>query len=287
VTTIEQIGKYQVLATLGKGAHSTILHIRRQADSREYALKVVSIDGKEEMKYFEQARHELRVAQLLSHPNLIKIHGLEIQKDWLFRVRKVCLLIEFVKGKTFDLFPLLSMPKLLPIFAQIASAIVHMHRRGVYHADMKPNNIMLGVRGEVKIIDYGLAWIKGEDKGRIQGTPEYMAPETARAKIINEKTDIYNFGATLYRLATLKLPPPYASTADTAVKVTEKMWRALFVPAQQVNHSVPEQLGALIESCMAFNPELRPERMGEIYEELKEMAGEFCGDAEGETDPGF
>ena len=54
-----------------------------------------------------------------------------------------------------------------------------MHRRGVFHADLKPNNILLGKRGEVKVIDYGLAWIKGEPKDRVQGTPEYMAPETA------------------------------------------------------------------------------------------------------------
>ena len=59
----------------------------------------------------------------------------------------------------------------------------------------------------MKVIDYGLAWIKGEPKDRVQGTPEYMAPETVEHKLINERTDIYNFGATMYRLVTLQLPP--------------------------------------------------------------------------------
>ena len=87
MATIATIGKYQVLGNLGKGAHSSILHVRRQADSLEYALKVVTIDGKEELKFLEQARHEFRIAQMLGHPNLIKIHCLETEKDWLFRVK--------------------------------------------------------------------------------------------------------------------------------------------------------------------------------------------------------
>ena len=70
---IDSIGKYSVVGPLGSGAHSTILHIRRQADSREYALKIVNIDSKEELKFLDQARHEFRVAQMLGHPNLIKI----------------------------------------------------------------------------------------------------------------------------------------------------------------------------------------------------------------------
>ena len=78
MATISSIGKYQVLGTLGKGAHSTILHVRRSADSREYALKLVPVGEKDEQKYLEQAKHEFRVAQMLGHPNLIKIYSLEL-----------------------------------------------------------------------------------------------------------------------------------------------------------------------------------------------------------------
>src|SRR5262245_20229157 len=90
------IGKFEVLETLGTGAHSTILHIRRIADSKPYALKVVPISDPEDQKFLEQAKHEFRVAQMLDHPNLIKIYELETQNDWLFRIRKVQLLIEYV-----------------------------------------------------------------------------------------------------------------------------------------------------------------------------------------------
>ena len=145
------------------------------------------IESKDELKFHEQAQHEFRVAQMLDHPNLIKIHTLETQRDWFFRVNKVQLLIEFVNGKTLDQSLKLTMPRLVQVFAKIAAGLMHMHRRGVCHADLKPNNIMLSKAGDVKIIDYGLAWIKGEQKDRVQGTPEYMAPEQSKHKTVNER----------------------------------------------------------------------------------------------------
>src|SRR2546425_1145747 len=92
------IGKFQILGTLGTGAHSSILHVRCSNDGKQYALKVVPIESKGHQKYFEQAQHEFRVSQMLNHPNLIKVHALETPRDWFFRVRKVHLLIEYVTG---------------------------------------------------------------------------------------------------------------------------------------------------------------------------------------------
>src|SRR5262249_42498994 len=155
--SIKRIGKYSVVGQLGTGAHSTILHISRAEDGRPYALKIVSIDSADERKFLTQAEHEFRVAQMLDHPNLIKIYALETQSDWLFRVKKALMLIEYVPGQTLDKIKSFSIQKLVPIFVQVASGIVHMHRRGVFHADLKPNNIMLNARtGQAKVIDYGL-----------------------------------------------------------------------------------------------------------------------------------
>ena len=172
-----KIGKFQVVAPLGTGAHSSILQIRRSADGKTYALKVVPVDEADDQKFLEQAQHEYRVAQLLDHPHLIKVYAFETVRDWLFRVKKAHLLIEYVNGKTLDTCPQIPMPQLVQIFKAVADALVHMHRRQVYHADLKPNNVLLSRAGDVKVIDYGLAWIKGEGKDRVQGTPEYMAPE--------------------------------------------------------------------------------------------------------------
>jgi serine/threonine protein kinase len=267
---LDKIGKFQVMGTLGTGAHSTILHILRQADSRSYALKVVPIADKDELKYLEQARHEFEVAQLLDHPNLIKIYALETHSDWLFRVRKVQLLIEYVNGKTLDTFQRIPVPTLVQIFLRIASGLVQMHRRRVYHADLKPNNVLLGRAGEVKIIDYGLAWIKGQEKGRLQGTPEYMAPETAKHNLINERTDIYNLGATMYRLVAWRHPPcTIAPGGGAAMKA--KDYEKLLKPVHECNAEAPPGLCDLIHHCLAFDANRRPERMSEVQGALDHL----------------
>src|SRR5207244_1027371 len=118
---IGPIGKFQVLGTLGSGAHSSILHIRRSSDSKHYALKVVPIGRKQDLKFLEQAQHEFRVAQMLDHVNLIKVFALETERNWLFRIRKVHLLIEYVNGKTLDTGPRLSLPCLAQVFVKIAA----------------------------------------------------------------------------------------------------------------------------------------------------------------------
>jgi serine/threonine protein kinase len=268
-----RIGKFLVLGTLGSGAHSAILHVRRSEDSKNYALKVVPIHGKQEEKYLTQARHEFHVAQLFDHPNLIKIFALETQRDWLFRTRQVQLLIEYVNGRTLDTFKPLPIARLVQIFAKIAAGLTHMHRRGVYHADLKPNNVILSRAGEVKIIDYGLAWIKGEGKNRLQGTPEYMAPEQAKESVVNDRTDIYNFGATMYRLTTWQpLPNPLAAAGGSGIPMDTRSWRQLIKPVRDLNASAPPELASLIENCLAHNPGKRPERMHQVREVLDSLA---------------
>ena len=112
------------------------------------------------------------------------------------------MLLEYVDGKTLDEIEAPEMGQLVLVFNQVASALSHMHRRGVFHGDLKPSNIMLSKTGQVKLIDFGTAWIRGEEKNRVQGTPQYMAPEQATEKVVDAKTDIYNFGATMYRMFT-------------------------------------------------------------------------------------
>jgi serine/threonine protein kinase len=269
-----RIGQFQVVSTLGTGAHSTILHVRRSADSRNYALKVVPINGKEDHKFLEQAEHEFRVAGMLDHKNLIKVYTLETVKDWLFRVRKVHLLIEYVNGKTVDTCPPIPLPKLVQVFKCVADGLVHMHRRKVFHADLKPNNILLSRSGDVKIIDFGLATIQGEGKNRIQGTPEYMAPEQVKHKMVNERTDIYNFGATMYRMVTFRLPPSTVQQ-EGGLPIDAKTWTRMLKPVKECNPQAPVPLCNLIHECLSFNANERPERMSEVQSELDRLADQL------------
>jgi serine/threonine protein kinase len=274
-TGIGSIGKFQVLGTLGTGAHSTILHIRRHADGKQYALKVVPLGGAGDQKFQEQAQHEFRIAQLLDHPNLARVYGLETVRDWLFRPRKLHLLIEYVKGRTLDTYPRITVPRLVQIFIQVAAGLAHMHRRGVFHADLKPNNIILSKAGEVKIIDFGLAWQRGESKGRIQGTPEYMAPEQVKQRIVNERTDIYNFGATMYRLVALRLPPP-SLVEGSDLQLDSRRRADLLKPVGECNPEAPPELCDLIHRSLASAPAKRPEKVTEIQEALEELCNQLA-----------
>lgn len=279
----ESIGSFQVLGKLGTGAHSTILHIRRNKDAKAYALKVVPIDGPEDQKFLEQAEHEFAVAQKLDHPNLIKIYCLEKVRalGFLGSVKEVRLLIEYVHGQTLDQFKLIPMPQLVQIFVRVASGLVMMHRRNIYHADLKPNNILVGHGDVVKVIDFGLAWIKGEAKDRVQGTPEYMAPEQVTKKIVNEATDIFNFGATMYRMVTWRNIPSLMAGAGSLSHSAATYERA-YKKVLELSPATPPALAELIDQCLAYHPRQRPERVSEVQGTLDHLADELIRGPEDE-----
>lgn len=263
---IAKIGAIEVLAALGQGAKSNVMRVRREADGLEYALKIVPVAKGREKKYLAQARQEYRVGQLLDHPNLVRVHAIETETDWLLRPQRVKLLLEYIPGQTLDRIVSPGLGTLLRAFEQVADGVADMHERGIVHADLKPNNIMLGP-GVVKVIDFGLARIDGESTGRLQGTPEYMAPETAACKLVNERTDIFNFGATMYRLLTGCYPPESVGV----LPIGEREYRGRFRPAGDVNQSLPAELGWLVDQCLSFQPEARPASMDEVCRALNRI----------------
>src|SRR5262249_53760755 len=122
--------------------------------------------------------------QRLNHPTLLKIFDCRVKKAW-FRVTGVELLMEYVDGRTLDEIDDPKIDFLILVFCRVSAGMAHMHKRGVYHGDLKPGNIMVSRRGEVKIIDFGTAWVQGQDKNRIQGTPQYMAPEQPLNRVVD------------------------------------------------------------------------------------------------------
>jgi len=275
----EKIGSYQVLGNLGEGAHSTILHIRRSSDGRPFALKIVKIGGPDDEKFLAQAEHEFEIAQKLDHPNLIKIYALEKSKAFgLFgAVKEIRQLIEFVNGKTIDQFKLIPIPVQLQIFRDVASGLVAMHGRNICHADLKPNNIMLSKGGQVKVIDYGLAWVKGQPKHRIQGTPEYMAPEQVKHQV-SERSDIFNLGATMYRKLTGHHIPVVVPLGTNAMPVDEETWKRNLKPVMDRNQQCPRELAELVQHCLMFKPVQRPASMGEVHQTLDKLVQKYVRD---------
>ncbi len=255
--------KYRVVNQLGPGAGSTILLIAdKTAGGKKYALKVVRKQEPEDEVYVQQALTEYEAAKKLNHPAIAKVFDCRLKKAW-FKVKGVELLVEYVDGKTLDDIEAPELGQLVLIFCQVASALSHMHRRGVYHGDLKPGNIMLAKNGQVKLIDFGTAWVRGQDKSRIQGTPQYMAPEQVHEKVVDDKTDIYNLGATMYRMFTGRfaqqdLPKPGAERR--------------VVPPIKINPRIPGTLNELILAALSLDPSKRPAGMFELRDQLSSVA---------------
>ncbi len=255
--------KYRVVSTLGAGAGSTILLISDKASGgKRFALKVVRKQEPEDEIYVQQALTEFEAAKKLNHPAIAKVYDCRLKRSW-FKVRGVELLLEYVDGKTLDEIEAPQLGQLVLIFSQVASALAHMHRRGVFHGDLKPSNIMLNKSGQVKLIDFGTAWVRGQDKNRIQGTPQFIAPEQASEKIVDEKTDIYNLGATMYRMFTGRFPQQGILKPGEDRKL---------VPPLKINPRIPGGLNELILGSLNLDPKKRPAGMFEIRDQLSAVA---------------
>ncbi len=265
---------YRVVGPLGNGAGSTILQISdKSGGGKRYALKVVRRLGPDDDIYLNQAKIEYDIVRKLNHPAIVEIYDMRQKRSW-FRVAGVELLMEYVDGKTLDEIEAPDMGQLVLIFVQVASALNHMHRRGVFHGDLKPSNIMLTRTGKVKLIDFGTAWTRGEEKNRVQGTPQYIAPEQVTEKVVDEKTDVYNFGATMYRMFTGR----YANQGIP--KAGEGGIHKMPKP-DQVNPKIPGPLSTLIVACLERNPEKRPASIFDVQSELTAVA-RFLGLEDGD-----
>jgi serine/threonine-protein kinase len=148
-----------------------------------------------------------------------------------------------------------------------------MHAQGYVHADMKPNNIVVQGDGNVKIIDLGQACKIGTVKERIQGTPDYIAPEQVHRREITPKTDVYNLGATMYWVLTRKNIPT-ALTKEDSDSLLEGIDEHMIespTPAHELNPRVPNDLSDLIDRCVKPFPDDRPTSMDEVIELLSEV----------------
>jgi serine/threonine protein kinase len=270
--SMTEIGPFEVLEPLGRGAGSSILKVRRKGDAKIYALKVVSVQGPDDVKYVEQCQLEFEVGSQLDHPNIIKVFCFERQKGF-FKLKGSRLLLEFIDGKTLaECASALTLVKQVRAFRKLADGLGHMHQKGFFHADMKPENAMYTTNDETKVIDLGLVWRAGEKKDRVQGTLDFLAPEQARKKVVNAKTDIFNLGATMYTiLSGFVIPAQYRDKEARGLGDVDRLIR----PIREKRSDVPAALDQLVRECIAYSPGDRPGSMLEIHRRLKEISREL------------
>jgi serine/threonine-protein kinase len=257
-----------VVRAIGAGAGSTIFLVHETETGRPFALKVVKRHGSEDDIYLDQAVHEHEVLRMLEHPSIVKVYDCRLKKNW-FKTTSVELLLEYIEGRTLDDLEVRKVDQLVLIFIHVASALNHMHMRGVFHGDLKPGNIMLSRLGQVKVIDFGTAWLRGHPKGRIQGTVQYMAPEQATDKIVDEMTDLYNLGATMYRMFTGHHVNLSVGSGGAGLDLG---FRSRPRSPQSMVAELPGSLSALIMRCIDPVRENRPSSSAELKRELVKLA---------------
>src|SRR5690606_18280033 len=157
----------------------------------------------------------------------------------LISIKELFLVMEYVDGVSVELHPPTTFEQALDIFVQTAKGLADIHKAGFVHADMKTNNIVSCEDGTVQISDLGQACSIGTVKERIQGTPDYIAPEQVHRREITPKTDIYNFGATMYWVLTQQhIPTAMSSKSDSLVQGIEDSRIERPTPAIELNPRV-------------------------------------------------
>lgn len=257
---------YEVVAQIGEGAGSIIYAVTHPESRQIYALKHVIRKGEKDIRFIEQLQNEFEVGKNLNHPNLRKVVDYRENKSLLFKVTDAALVLELFDGSPMEIEQPRALTTIIHIAIETAKAIGAMHKAGFVHCDLKPNNIMLGPGGKIKVIDLGQACSIGMKKARIQGTPDYIAPEQVKCLPVTPQTDIFNFGATFYwALTTRKMPTLFTvGRKDNSFLVDDQ----ILAPAA-LNPIVPETLSNFVMECVRTNPSKRPADMSEVTRRLE------------------
>jgi serine/threonine-protein kinase len=269
---IDEIAGYRVIRELGVGAGSTVYEVQDPADNHLYALKVVRKQKESDKRFLAQAVNEYEISKHLEHGTLRHCVK-QIRGKSFGRVNEVLLLLELVEGTNLEERRPKSVRRLMEIFHAAAEGLNAMHAKGLVHADIKPQNIMLTAAGEVKLIDFGQSCPINTIKDRIQGTAGFIAPEQVRLQPISRRTDVFNLGATMYWCVTDLFPPTLLEEGkDTA---WEKRTDDPLLNPAIVNASVPPALSALIVDCLEEDRARRPKSMTTVQERLEFAMHQF------------
>lgn len=256
---------FDVIDLIGEGAGSRIYKVRDAASGSSRALKLVTRQSDRDMRFVEQLQNEHDVSRRVGHANLRRCFSVHYERTLLRKIISAGLLMEWFDGMPLDRRLPTELPELIDTFIAVAEGLDAMHQAGLVHCDLKPANILRNHAGEVKVIDLGQACPIGTKKERIQGTPDYIAPEQVKRQPVDARTDVYNFGATMYWcLAGQGMP-----TLFTVERKDNSFLVDQFIKSpRDHNPQVPEALSAFVMECARTNPLRRPESMSIVARRL-------------------
>lgn len=254
-----EIPHLEILSFVGHGGMGTYYRARHPKLERLAAVKILPVDPRTDADLIASFKKEAKAMARLSHPNIIGIY------EFLETETALYLVMEFVEGDIFERLinaRSFDLSEILAIITQICSALNHAHENGVIHRDLRPGNTMLDQSGLVKVGDFGLARLMGEELFRrkmtetnlAMGTMDYVAPEQLETGYpVDHRADIYSLGMMIYKLLTRVLP------------------RGSFVVPSKLVPNLDPRIDDLVIRCLQRNPANRFQQVTELWIEVNRL----------------
>ena len=263
MTTLQKIGKYEILAKIGEGGFGVVYKGKDPFIKRLVAVKTCSSENESIQKRFFR---EAEIAGNLHHANVVTIHDFGVEGDTPYLVQ------EFLTGEDLDVLisdPNLqiSLPTKVRYLRSIAEGLRYAHAQGVIHRDIKPANIRILENNRVKVMDFGIAKLKDQESqltqtGMALGTVAYMSPEQLKGESVDHRVDIFSFGVLAYELVVGKRPFQAESVSTLFYLLLHENPPAITDP------EVPKQLVDVIEKCLAKSLDVRYGSFDEVLRDL-------------------
>jgi serine/threonine protein kinase len=274
----ERIAHYEILGQIASGGMGEVYLARDITLGRKVALKLlppsITADAQLRARFFREAQ----LASTLDHSNICTIHEVGQSSGLLF------LAMQYVEGVTLKQMigsrPL-KLDALLSISLQAADALAAAHDQGIIHRDITSNNIIITPRGQVKVLDFGLAKLmdvsgrEGSSKakseltrtGAVMGTPNYMSPEQARGERVDHRSDIFSLGVVIYEMASGDVPFKRKSHAETMNAIINEP----HTPVAELIEEIPAGLSSAVDRALSKDPAQRYQNMGELLADLRQV----------------
>jgi serine/threonine-protein kinase len=263
------LGRYDILGKLGEGAMGVVYRAGDRTLGRVVALKMLSADLGADDELHKRFRREAQAIGHLNHPNIVTVYDLEESEGHLYMA------MELLEGD--DLRALIERQVDIPladrvrVMGQICEGLGYAHAKGVLHRDVKPANIFVTSGGQVKLLDFGLARVAtGETitrAGVILGTPDYMSPEQATGRALDQRTDIFSAGAVFYEFLTLQKPFKGKTLHSVLYQILSEEPEAVLT----LNPEVPARLALVVHRMLRKDPDRRFQSMEEAGREVRRI----------------
>jgi len=275
-------GRYELLDKIGEGAMGIVHRARDRTIGRVVALKMLAAELDADEEIHRRFRREVEAIGRLSHPNIVTVYDMGQSEGHLYMA------MELLEGN--DLRSLIEQPgdlsllERLRVMIEITRGLGYAHSKGVIHRDVKPANILVTTTGQVKILDFGLARLGTSGsitrRGVILGTPDYMSPEQATGRTVDQRSDIFSLGSVFYEFLTLEKP----FGGRTLHSVLYQILSRQETPMLTLNPDLPARLAVIVHRMLAKSPDGRPDSMEAVTRALEDMES---GLRRSGTRPGF